>query len=125
MNDFKLSFEQPFSAFEDSFMLALTKFKEQKVGKNCKILIKGSLKAPKGVWKEHINSFSISFCSFWKLKKGAKGCWKRKLPFPDVGHVVRATADGGAGLAGDPKLNIFTEQLLQIAHLAGDPKRKG
>ena len=38
---------------------------------------------------------------------------------------VRATADGGAGLAGDPKLNIFTEQLLQIAHLAGDPKRKG
>ena len=43
-----------------------------------------------------------------------------------VFHVaVRATADGGAGLAGDPKLNIFTEQLLQIAHLAGDPKRKG
>ena len=39
--------------------------------------------------------------------------------------AVRATADGGAGLAGDPKLNIFTEQLLQIAHLAGDPKRKG
>ena len=38
---------------------------------------------------------------------------------------VRATVDGGAGLAGDPKLNIFTEQLLQIAHLAGDPKRKG
>ena len=38
---------------------------------------------------------------------------------------VRATADGGARLAGDPKLNIFTEQLLQIAHLAGDPKRKG
>ena len=38
---------------------------------------------------------------------------------------VRATADGRAGLAGDPKLNIFTEQLLQIAHLAGDPKRKG
>ena len=38
---------------------------------------------------------------------------------------VRATADGGAGLAGDPKLNIFTEQLLQIAHLAGDPKRQG
>ena len=23
--------------------------------------------------------------------------------------AVRATADGGAGLAGDPKLNIFTE----------------
>ena len=39
--------------------------------------------------------------------------------------AVRATADGRAGLAGDPKLNIFTEQLLQIAHLAGDPKRKG
>ena len=39
--------------------------------------------------------------------------------------TVRATADGRAGLAGDPKLNIFTEQLLQIAHLAGDPKRKG
>ena len=42
-----------------------------------------------------------------------------------ITHSVRATADGGAGLAGDPKLNIFTEQLLQIAHLAGDPKRKG
>ena len=42
-----------------------------------------------------------------------------------VKNDVRATADGGAGLAGDPKLNIFTEQLLQIAHLAGDPKRKG
>ena len=39
--------------------------------------------------------------------------------------TVRVTADGGAELAGDPKLNIFTEQLLQIAHLAGDPKRKG
>ena len=39
--------------------------------------------------------------------------------------AVRATADGRAGLAGDPKLNIFTEQLLQTAHLAGDPKRKG
>ena len=39
--------------------------------------------------------------------------------------AVRATADGGAGLAGDPKINIFTGQLLQIAHLAGDPKRKG
>ena len=39
--------------------------------------------------------------------------------------AVRATADGGARLAGDPKLNIFTGQLLQIAHLAGDPKRKG
>ena len=38
---------------------------------------------------------------------------------------VRATADGGARLAGDPRLNIFTGQLLQIAHLAGDPKRKG
>ena len=39
--------------------------------------------------------------------------------------IVRATADDGAGLAGDPKLNIFMEQLLRIAHLAGDPKRKG
>ena len=26
-----------------------------------------------------------------------------------TGHGVRATADGGAELAGDPKLNIFTE----------------
>ena len=40
-------------------------------------------------------------------------------------RCVRATAGGGAGLAGDPKLIIFTEQLLQIAYLAGDPKRKG
>ena len=39
--------------------------------------------------------------------------------------AVRATADGRAELAGDPKLNISTEQILQIAHLAGDPKRKG
>ena len=43
----------------------------------------------------------------------------------EVVVTVRATVDGGAGLAGDLKLNIFTEQLLQIAHLAGDPKRKG
>ena len=42
-----------------------------------------------------------------------------------ISVTVRATAGGGARLAGDPKLNIFTEQLLQIAHLAGDPKRKG
>jgi hypothetical protein len=40
-------------------------------------------------------------------------------------ETVRATAAGGAELAGDPKLNVFTERLLQIAHLAGDPKRKG
>ena len=48
----------------------------------------------------------------------------QQFPLSDS-DSVRATADGGAGLAGDPKLNIFTEQLLQIAHLAGDPKRKG
>ena len=43
----------------------------------------------------------------------------------EILSAVRATADSEAELAGDPKLNIFTEQLLQIAHLAGDPKRKG
>jgi hypothetical protein len=28
-------------------------------------------------------------------------------------------------LAGDPKINIFTSQLANSSHLAGDPKRKG
>ena len=93
MNNFKLSFEQLFSAFKDSFMLAFTKFKEQKVIKSYKSSIKGSLKVGfqllflsnyllKGVSSSKRNTKGTYHQLFnfllqlLKAKKGAKGCWK-------------------------------------------------